>query len=87
MGPLVPPVAGGAEPKPAPIELKGASAGDFYGHCMARGSGNPPAGLSDSDRARARIIIEWFNAMATYDEKAVLRFSGDYLKKLRICAP
>ena len=74
MGPLIPPVAGGSGPKrkPAPIELKDATAADFYANCMARG-GTVPPGLAKQDKARAELVLEWFNAMANADEKALLK--------------
>lgn len=54
------------------MELKGATAGDYYRNLMERG-GQLPAGLNDGDRGRAKLILEWFNAMATAEEKALLR--------------
>ena len=57
--------------RPAPMELKGAGAGDFYKNLMARG-GQVPAGLSDQDKGRVRQLMFWFNAMANQDEKALL---------------
>ena len=57
MGPLIPPVAGGTEPKPAPLELKDATAGEFYSNCMARG-GTVPPGLGKQDKERAELVLE-----------------------------
>ena len=71
MGPLIPPVAGGTEPTPTPIEIK-AEAGDFYANCMARGGALPP-GLSRQDRDKGEQVMDWFNAMATDDEKLLLK--------------
>lgn len=70
MCPLLPTVTGGAEPKPAPLLLKDAVAGEFYRNCMARGG--TPAGLGKQDKGRAELVMEWFSAMATQDEKLLL---------------
>ena len=72
MGPLIPPVAGGSEPTPTPIEIKGAEAGDFYANCMARGGALPP-GLSRQDKDKGVQVMDFFNAMATDDEKLLLK--------------
>ena len=57
--------------RPAPLELKGASAGEFYRNVMGRG-GAVPSGLSDQDKGRVRLLLAWFNAMANEDEKKLL---------------
>lgn len=71
MGPLIPHVAGAAEPKPAVMALSNAVAGDFYANCLARGGGL--AGLSKQDKSRVELVLDWFNAMATNDEKLALK--------------
>ena len=71
MGSLIPPVQGAAEPKPAPMELKDAVAGDYYANCMARGGS--VAGLVKQDKARVELLLSWFNAMGTEDEKLLLK--------------
>ena len=53
------------------MPLKDAVAGEFYANCMARGGSI--AGLGKQDRARAELVMTWFNAMATDDEKLVLK--------------
>ena len=74
MGSLLPYVATGSEPKPALLELKGAESSEYYRNIRARGcTVDAPAGLADGDSDRARILLRWFNAMATDDEKATLR--------------
>ena len=65
-------MTGGTEPTPAPIDIKGAEASDFYANCMARGGGLPP-GLSRQDRDKGDQVLTWFNAMATDDEKLLLK--------------
>ena len=57
--------------RPAPMELKGASAGEFYKNVMGRGGG-VPVGLSDQDKGRVRLLLAWFNAMANEEEKKLL---------------
>ena len=70
MSPLLPGVTGGAEPHPAPLLLKDAVAGEYYRNCMARGG--RLAGLGKQDKGRAELVMEWFSAMATQDEKLLL---------------
>ena len=72
MGPLIPMVQGAAEPKPMPMPLKDAVAAEFYANCMARG-GSVGAGLGRADKARAELVLVWFNAMANDDEKLLLK--------------
>ena len=72
MGSLISTVVGGTEATPATIEIKGAEVGDFYANCMARGGGLPP-GISRQDKDKGDQVMEWFNAMATDDEKLLLK--------------
>ena len=67
MGSLVPVVTGGAPPKPTPITLD-VQAGDFYRACMGRG-GAVPSAFPSNEAVRARLVLKWFNAMSTDDEK------------------
>jgi hypothetical protein len=62
----------GSMPKPALIDLAGATSGDYYRNVMARG-GSRPAGLSDGDGGRVKSLLEWFNAMAYDSEKQLLK--------------
>lgn len=64
--------ATGDEPRPAPMTLAGVTVGTFYVNCMGRG-GVPPPGLTDGEKGRANEIIKYFNAMATDEEKLLLK--------------
>jgi hypothetical protein len=51
--------------------LNGVLAADFFRECMAKGGGLMP-GLSKGDQLRGRLVIAWFTAMATSEERALL---------------
>jgi hypothetical protein len=57
--------------RPAPLALKGTPAGELYRNVLERG-GQVPAGLGDGDRGRVRLLLSWFNAMASEDERKAL---------------
>ena len=70
MGPLMPHVATGSEPRPSLIEMS-EPLGDVYANIMARG-GAVPSTLGAADKGRCKLLLQWCNATATADEKLLL---------------
>ena len=70
MGPLMPHVATGSEPRPSLIEMS-EPLGDVYANIMARG-GAVPSTLGAADKSRCKMLLQWCNATATADEKLLL---------------
>ena len=70
LGPLIPHVATGLEPRPDLIELS-ESLGAVYANLMARG-GSVPSVFKDGDRGRCKLLLQWCNATTTADEKLLL---------------
>ena len=68
--PLIAHVATGAEPRPDLMELS-KPLGRVYANIMARG-GAVPSTLSDPDKNRVKLLLQWCNATATADEKLLL---------------
>ena len=56
---------------PKPATVKGVTSSKLYLDTMR--NGGLPTGLQSSDRTRAQLVVDWFNAMATQDEKDLLR--------------
>ena len=70
LGPLMPHVATGTEPRPCLIQMS-EPLGDVYANIMARG-GAVPSTLGAADKGRCKLLLQWCNATATADEKLLL---------------
>ena len=55
-------------------KISDSTAPDFYLECCRLG-GNVPSTLTTADRRRGRLVLDWFDAMATPQERADLRSS------------
>jgi len=77
----LPPSAG--TPSPA-LTLSGVRAAELYMDVMERGGGR--GGYADGDAYRVRLVMSWFNAMATQEERVFLTSRDFDGKRFRVVA-